>query len=82
MIVISVRYKKILNIFIEFQAVIHVKIAAPKKEAKGKPTSAPSGKGDARSTAGSITAKPVKRPACKYECTLNVFFLFRQTGSI
>ncbi|CAB3232167.1 unnamed protein product [Arctia plantaginis] len=47
------------------KAVIHVKIAAPKKETKGKPTAAPSGKGDARSTAGSVTAKPVKRPASK-----------------
>ncbi|GBP43034.1 Protein mini spindles [Eumeta japonica] len=44
------------------KAVIHVKIAAPKKEAKGKTASAPGGKGDAKPTAGSTQPKPVKRP--------------------
>ncbi|XP_075981824.1 msps cytoskeleton-associated protein 5 isoform X2 [Anticarsia gemmatalis] len=45
------------------KAVIQVKVAAPKKEAKGKPTPSPSAKGDSKPTAGSSQPKPVKRPA-------------------
>lgn len=45
------------------QAVIQVKIAAPKKEAKTKAAPATAGKGDAKPAAGSAQPKPVKRPA-------------------
>ncbi|XP_028170913.1 protein mini spindles [Ostrinia furnacalis] len=45
------------------KAVIQVKVAAPKKEAKPKAAVAPSGKGDAKPSAGSTQPKPVKRPA-------------------
>nr|XP_021185721.2 protein mini spindles isoform X2 [Helicoverpa armigera] len=44
------------------KAVIQVKVAAPKKETKAKPTPSPSGKGDAKPTAGSSNPKPVRRP--------------------
>ncbi|KAL0879509.1 hypothetical protein ABMA27_003252 [Loxostege sticticalis] len=45
------------------KAVIQVKVAAPKKEGKPKAAVAPSGKGDAKPSAGSAQPKPVKRPA-------------------
>uniref|UniRef100_A0A2A4JNE8 TOG domain-containing protein n=1 Tax=Heliothis virescens TaxID=7102 RepID=A0A2A4JNE8_HELVI len=44
------------------KAVIQVKVAAPKKDTKAKPTPSPSGKGDAKPTAGSSNPKPVRRP--------------------
>uniref|UniRef100_A0A2A4JMK1 Uncharacterized protein n=1 Tax=Heliothis virescens TaxID=7102 RepID=A0A2A4JMK1_HELVI len=44
------------------KAVIQVKVAAPKKDTKAKPTPSPSGKGDAKPTAGIFNPKPVRRP--------------------
>ncbi|XP_026736168.1 protein mini spindles isoform X2 [Trichoplusia ni] len=45
------------------KAVIQVKVAAAKKEPKPKAAASPSGKGDAKPTAGSSQPKPVRRPA-------------------
>lgn len=55
-------YRHCLNKSIEYflQAVIQVKVAAPKKETKTKTPVA--GKGDSKPTAGSSQPKPVKRP--------------------
>ncbi|CAD0203565.1 unnamed protein product [Chrysodeixis includens] len=48
---------------VQIRAVIQVKVAAVKKESKPKAVASPSGKGDAKPTAGSSQPKPVRRPA-------------------
>lgn len=51
-----------------------MKVAAPKKETKSKAAASPSGKGDAKPTAGSSNPKPVRRPAsCKCSLYLHQF---------